>query len=314
MEENKKKIIVFDSNAVIHRAYHALPRLTAKDGRLVNAVYGFFSVFLKAVSDFSPSFIAAVFDLPAPTFRHKKYKEYKAKRPKAPDDLYSQIPIIKEVLAGFNVKIFEKSGFEADDVIGTIVTTVAKEKLSTASAIIISGDLDSLQLVNKNTGVYFLRRGVKDTVLYDEKMVAERLGGLTPGQITDYKSLRGDPSDNIPGVKGIGEKTAIKLILDFGSLENIYQELEKKSERVKNLAVKLKENLIENKSQAFFSKELVELEKNVPIDFVLADCKWSGFDREKITKVFSGLGFDSLLKRIDNAIAKEKVGKQGKLL
>ena len=243
MEENKKKIIVFDSNAVIHRAYHALPRLTAKDGRLVNAVYGFFSVFLKAVSDFSPSFIAAVFDLPAPTFRHKKYKEYKAKRPKAPDDLYSQIPIIKEVLAGFNVKIFEKSGFEADDVIGTIVTTVAKEKLSTASAIIISGDLDSLQLVNKNTGVYFLRRGVKDTVLYDEKMVAERLGGLTPGQITDYKSLRGDPSDNIPGVKDIGEKTAIKLILDFGSLENIYQELEKKSERVKNLAVKLKEVL-----------------------------------------------------------------------
>ena len=158
MLDDKKKLIIFDSNAVIHRAYHALPPLTTKDGRLVNAVYGFLLVFLKAIADFSPDFVAAAFDLPAPTFRHKIYKDYKSKRPKAPRDLYSQIPIVKEILEVFGVKIFAKEGFEADDILGTIAVLANKnEGLPKASVIIISGDLDSLQLIDPDTKVYFLR-------------------------------------------------------------------------------------------------------------------------------------------------------------
>jgi DNA polymerase I len=313
-----KKLIIFDGNAIVHRAYHALPPLSTKDGRLVNAVYGFLTVFLKAVSDFSPDFIAATFDLPSPTFRHQKYKEYKAKRPKAPKDLYSQIPIIKEVLSCFSVKIFEKAGFEADDLIGTIASLANKKEASeNTSVIIVTGDLDTLQLVDDNTKIYFLRRGVKDTALYDKNSVAERFGGLKPEQIVDYKSLRGDPSDNIPGVKGVGEKTAIKLLLQFGTLENLYQEIEKKSKRAADLKGKIKEILVRDKEQAFLSKELVLLEKNVPVEFNLTNCQWGSYDLEKVKEKLASLEFFSLVKRLDSLAEKKeepKIGKQGELL
>jgi DNA polymerase I len=316
--DSPKKLIIFDGNAIVHRAYHALPPLSTKDGRLVNAVYGFLTVFLKAVADFSPDFIAATFDLPVPTFRHQKYKEYKAKRPKAPADLYSQIPIIKEVLACFSVKIFEKAGFEADDLIGTIASLAnKKEVLEKTSVIIVTGDLDTLQLVDENTKIYFLRKGVKDTALYDKKSVADKFTGLTPEQIVDYKSLRGDPSDNIPGVKGVGEKTAIKLLLRFGTLENLYQEIEKKSKKAEDLKQKLKEILIRDKKKAFLSKELVVLEKNVPIEFDLTSCQWGSYDLEKVKKTLADLEFFSLVKRLDNLAEKKeelKIGKQGELL
>lgn len=314
--ENKENFVIFDGNALVHRAYHALPKLTAKDGRVVNAVYGFLLVFLKAIDDFSPSFMVATFDLPTPTFRHKKYQEYKANRPKAPEELYSQIPIIKSVLADFGVKIFEKEGYEADDIIATLAIAANKNHITKPKVIIISGDLDSLQLINENTGVYFLRHGVKDTVLYDEKEVAKKLGGLTPEQILDYKSLRGDPSDNIPGVPGVGEKTAIDLVLRFKSLENLFFEIEKNSEKSNQLKGRLKETLLASRKQAFFSKELVELEKNVPLDFILENCRWSGFNKDKIIETLTNLDFFSLVKRIKKSSepASPKVGNQGKLL
>jgi len=325
--KSEKKLIIFDSNAVIHRAYHALPPLTTRDGKLVNAVYGFLLVFLRAISDFSPDFVAAAFDLPAPTFRHKIYKGYKAKRPPAPKDLYSQIPIVKEILGAFGVKIFEKEGFEADDILGTIANKVNTNKgLSKISIIIISGDLDSLQLVDSSTKVYFLRKGVKDVTLYDNKAVEDKFGNLTPKQLTDYKALRGDASDNIPGVRGVGDKTATGLLLRFGTLEGIYEAIEKKSKKADDLNLKLKTILLAGKTQAFLSKKLVTLEKKVPIDFDLKECQWGNYDKKKASEALSGLEFYSLIKRIENIDQKKEslapetagkspaVGSQGKLL
>ncbi|GAI16870.1 unnamed protein product, partial [marine sediment metagenome] len=212
----RKVLIIIDSNSVIHRAYHALPPLTTKKGEVVGAVYGFLLVFLKAIREFQPDFVAACFDVPGPTFRHKKYKDYKAKRPPVPEDLGQQISRVKEVLRGFNVKIFEKAGFEADDLVGTISHLAPRRQaLPPIETIIISGDLDNLQLAGPQTKVYLLRKGVKDTILYDTAKVKERYQGLTPEQLFDFRALRGDPSDNIPGVTGIGEKTAIELLLQF---------------------------------------------------------------------------------------------------
>jgi len=309
----KKRLIIIDSNSIIHRAYHALPPLTTKKGELVNAVYGFLLVFLKAIREFQPDYIAATFDFPAPTFRHQEFKEYKATRPKAPDELYNQIPKVKEILKSFNVPIFEKEGFEADDLIGTISRLAPKKsrtraKLGTGltpyrnevsgtgqvipeiETIILSGDLDTLQLINRYTKVYTLKKGVKDTILYDEKAVKERYG-LLPEQLVDFKALKGDPSDNIPGVPGVGEKTAIKLIKEFGSLENLYSALT-------GLNQPLRTKLEEYKDQAFFSKNLAKINQNVEIDFDFKKGEWKNYDREKVKKILKDLEFFSLIARL----------------
>ncbi len=316
----KEKLIIIDANSVIHRAYHALPALTTKKGGAVGAVYGFLLVFLKAIKEFQPSYVVACFDVKGPTFRHKKFKEYKAKRPKAPEDLYLQIPKVKEILRAFNVPIFEKEGFEADDLIGTIAS------LSPTETIILSGDADALQLVDSKTKVFALRKGVKDTVLYDEQLTKEKFNGLFSHQILDYKALRGDPSDNIPGVVGIGEKTATELLLKFRTMENLYKEVEENSPKAKQLKPKTKAVLLKYKEQAFLSHDLVKIEKQVPINFSLKECAWGGYDKERVIEALSGLEFYSLIKRINNGgFEKESlvlrktgenpaVGKQGKLL
>jgi len=292
---DKKKLIILDGNALVHRAYHALPPLKSKSGELTNAVYGFLLVFLKAIKDFHPEYIVATFDLPAPSFRHVKYKLYKANRVKAPDELYEQIPKIKKILNDFNVKIFEKAGFEADDLIGTISKTAERKQIyPKVETIIVSGDNDVLQLVDKNTKAYILRKGVKDIVLYDEEKVKEKYGGLTPEQLVDYKSLRGDPSDNIPGVFGIGEKTAIELILKFKTLENIYNNL-------KEIKDTLRKKLEGYKEQAYVSKMLAEIKKDVEIDFDLKDCTWGNYDKGKVIDDFSYYGFNTLITRLNEA-------------
>ncbi len=304
---DKKRLIIIDSNSIIHRAYHALPSLTTKKGDLVNAVYGFLLVFFKAIREFQPDFIAACFDFPAPTFRHKKYKGYKAKRPPAPEELYQQIPKVKEVLEGFNVPIFEKEGFEADDLIGTISKKFSKKQiLPKAETIILSGDLDTLQLVDKNTKVYLLKKGVKDTVLYDENLVKEKYGGLTPNQLQDFKALRGDPSDNIPGVTGIGEKIAIELLLKFGSLENLYKEIEENSEKAGKLKPNLREMLLKYKEQAFFSKSLAQIKKDVPIDFNFKKHRFKEYNKEKVIQVLKKFEFHSLIKRLPGVEEKKE--------
>lgn len=291
--EKKKRLIVFDSNSVIHRAFHALPPLTTKKGEVVGAVYGFLLVFLKAVKEFQPDFVAACFDVKGPTFRHEKYAQYKAQRPKAPDELYQQIPIVKTVLESFGVPVYEKQGFEGDDIIGTIAKLAPrKQGFPELETIVVSGDSDNFQMIDDKTKVYALRKGVKDTVLYDEAQVSEKYNGLTPKQLIDYRALRGDPTDNIPGVKGVGEKTAIALIQKFGSIENLFQNIDEVEKP------KLRQILIQHKQDAFDSKDLSAIYQDVPMDFNLQDCRWSNYDKEKASQILQDLGFVSLIPRL----------------
>ena len=298
-----KKIIITDSNSMIHRAFHALPPLTTKDGELVNAVYGFFSAFLKAIQDFNPDFVATCFDLPFPTFRHKKFKEYKAQRTPTPKELYQQIPIVKEILKTLEVSVFEKKGFEADDLIGTI-SNLFQEFDSKIEIIILSGDLDLLQLVNENVKVYILRKGEKDSFLYDKELVKKKYLGLNPNQLIDYRALRGDPSDNIPGVVGIGEKTAIKLLNQFQNIENIYDNLDKDID----INIKTKEKLIQQKDKAFLSQYLARINKDIPIKVDYKNLEWGNYNEKDFIDYLEKLGFKSLVKRF------QKMQESNKLL
>lgn len=286
-----KTLVLIDGNALIHRAYHALPPLKTKKGQLVNAVYGFVSILFKVIGELKPDYLVATFDLAGPTFRDLEYKEYKAKRIKPAQELYDQIPLIKEIVSALGVPIYEKKGFEADDIIGTIVSKL-KAQNSKLKSIIVSGDLDTLQLIDKQTEIYTLNKGIKDVIIYDQAAVKKRYG-LTPKQITDFKGLKGDPSDNIPGVPGIGQKTAIDLIKKFGSFKKLYQTLAQS-----DLNPKLKAKLLEYKEQAFFSQYLATIKRDVSIDFNLEKCRWGRFNRPKIIKLLKELEFNSLLKRL----------------
>jgi len=286
-----KRLVLIDANALIHRGFHALPPLTTKKGELVNAVYGFTAILLKVLKELKPDYIVTAFDLPKPTFRHLEYKEYKATRPKTPDELGQQFPRVKEVVKAFNIPIFEKEGFEADDIIGTLTKKTGKD----IEDIVVTGDLDTLQLIDKNTKVYTLKRGMTDTIIYDEKAVKERYE-LKPGQLIDFKGLKGDPSDNIPGVPGVGEKTAIDLLKKFGTIENLYKKLEK--DEAKDILESLKKKLLENKDQAIFSKKLATIRYDVPMKFNLEDCRVETYDQREVIKLFQELDFKSLINRL----------------
>ena len=291
----KKKLLIIDANSLLHRAFHALPPFSTSKGEMVNAVYGFFSIFLKVIKEIQPEYIAAAFDVKGPTFREKKFKEYKAKREKAPDELYSQIPKIKEVLAAFHVPVYEKEGFEADDIIGTIAKKAPKLQVHPAlQTIILSGDMDHLQLVNETTKVYTFKKGIQDSMIYDKAEVKKRFGGLSPSQVIDWKGLRGDPSDNIPGVPGIGEKTATQLLLDFGSLDNIYKAL-KSGKAEGKIKPRIAALLLQNKEYAMVSKELATIDTEVPLKFHLKDVAWKGFQRKDVEKLFLSFEFRSWL-------------------
>lgn len=299
-----RKLVLIDSNALVHRAFHALPPLSAPDGRMTNAVYGFASVLLKMIADLKPEYIAATFDLPGPTFRHEEYDEYKATRTKAPDELYAQIPLVKDILTAVGIPIFEQAGFEADDVIGTIAQQ--SRAMPDLQTIIVTGDMDTLQLVHgKKVVVFTLRKGMSDTVTYDESVVQERYG-LSPEQIADLKGLKGDPSDNIPGVKGIGEKTAVELIKKFGSVEKMYDTLERPSfvlGKEAGVTEKTRTKLLEQKDSAIFSKHLATIILDVPVEFTLERAEWrQHMDLAKLDRLCKDLGFYSLAKRIPTVL------------
>jgi len=303
----KGKFMIIDGNALIHRSYHALPPLTTKTGELVNAVYGFTAVLLKALREFKPEFVALTLDRKEPTFRHEQYEGYKATRLKAPDELYAQIPRVKEIAAGFNIPIFELAGFEADDLIGTLAHRVD----GNVEKIIVTGDMDTLQLVNDHTKVFTMKRGLTDSLIYDERAVKERYG-LAPEQMIDFKALRGDQSDNIPGVKGIGEKTAVELLQQFGTLEKVYDYVERARSKgkIRERVLKL---LIGHKKDAFMSKELATIKLDAKIDFDLEKARFGQFDQDKLAKLFNELEFRSLLPRlaaIKPAFAKATTGMQ----
>ncbi|MBT3690105.1 DNA polymerase I [bacterium] len=296
----KEKFIIIDGNALLHRAFHALPPMTTSDGTLVNAVYGFTSILLKIIKELKPDYLCASFDRKGTTLRAQEFKEYKAQRKKQPDELYAQIPLIENVLEAFNIPVVdsEKAGYEADDVIGSVVTELkGKNILST----IVTGDLDALQLVDKQTEVFTLRKGISDTITYDPSTVFERYS-LKPDQLIDYKALRGDPSDNIPGVRGIGEKTATGLIKAFKTLDKLYEGIDKDDKKLGEFKERIINLLKDNKKEAYLSKKLVTIETNLPTNFKLKDTALNGFDTKKIIKLFSKLEFNSLLTKIPQSM------------
>jgi len=295
----KKTLVLLDLHAIIHRAYHALPDFKGSSGEPTGALYGLSLILLKLIKDLNPDYLVACYDLPSPTFRHMVYKEYKAKRPKMDSELSVQIARSRDILKSFNIPTYDSEGFEADDVIGTIVSESKKEK--DLNIIIASGDMDTLQLVDgKKVRVYMPRKGIQDTVLYDEEAVKERYG-FKPGLLVDYKGLRGDPSDNIIGIAGIGEKTATLLIQKFGTIEDIYKVLQKNPGAFtragfKERVVKLLET---GKEEALFSKVLAQIRFDAPIEFNLGDRTWrESFDPREVKRIFSELGFRSLIERL----------------
>jgi DNA polymerase-1 len=298
-KENKnKKLVLLDSHAILHRAYHALPDFATKAGEPTGALYGLSAMLIKIIQDLNPDYLIAAYDLPGPTYRHEAYKEYKAGRAKADGELVSQIIRSREIFEAFGIPIYDRAGFEADDIIGTIVEK--SKKMKDTDVVIASGDMDTLQLVNgKKVQVYTLKKGIKDTIVYDEDMVVERYG-FPPKNLIDYKGLRGDPSDNIIGIQGIGEKTATELILKFGSIEEMYKTL--RSNREAFVKAGIKERIIklleDNEEEAEFSKMLATIKCDVPIDFKLPEIEFGeNLDIKKVDKLFGDLEFRVLRDR-----------------
>ena len=285
--------MLIDGNAIVHRAWHALPPLSTKNGQIVTSVYGFTMLLLRAIKELNPTHIAVTFDLAGPTFRHLEYTEYKAQREKKPDALYEQIPLIRQVLKSFKIPVYTAEGFEADDVIGTIATTASNK--NKAKVYIVTGDMDTLQLVDQNISVFTLRKGLTDTLTYTPEVVKERYQ-LNPNQMVDYKALRGDPSDNIKGVKGIGEKTATQLIQQFETVENIYQELEKGD--LDGVTKSVQEKLRISKDDAFLAKRLSKIKTDVELAFKFNDCAYTAPSRAQMQSIFEEFGFVKLLQQI----------------
>jgi DNA polymerase-1 len=289
----ENRLIIIDSNALLHRAFHALPPLAMKNGQETGAVYGYLLTLFKAIKDLNANYIVATFDTKAKTFRHEKFADYKAQRPLTPSGIVTQIPIAKDVLEAFKIPVFAKDGVEADDLIATICTMASKQK-SDLQIYILTGDMDSLQLVSENIKVYTLGKGIKDTVIYDINKVEERFG-VKPEQMNDFKALTGDPSDNIPGVEGVGKKTAAEIIQKYGSIKNLYEELATDTAVLKP---KVKEALKQNKENAFMSRELVEMKKDCDINFKIEDCKFGSYNKDEVEQKLRQLEFNSLINRL----------------
>ncbi len=281
------RLVIIDGNAILHRAFHALPPLTTKNGELVNAVFGFTSMLLRVAQDLKPAYLVVTFDRPKPTFRKSLYVGYQAKRPKMDEGLSAQIERVHQVVACLGIPIYEMDGYEADDVIGTITNKTRKSH----EVIIVTGDRDILQLVDGNVKAYMPVKGLSEAKLFGEKEVEDKFG-IKPGQIVDYKALVGDASDNYPGVAGVGPKTASGLLSRFKTLEQTYTHIgEIESEKVRRA-------LAENSEQAGLAKKLATIVTDVPITFDIEKCRLKNLDRPHIHKLFEDLEFRSLIPRL----------------
>lgn len=302
MAKTKKKLLVLlDAHAIIHRAYHALPEFRSSTGEPTGALYGISNILMKIISDLKPDYIVACYDLPGKTFRHEAYEAYKAGRAKADEALISQLINSRKIFEAFNVPTYDAPGFEADDVLGTIVEQMKPKQ--DLDIIIASGDMDTMQLIDaKKVQVYTLKKGINDTILYDEEAVINRFG-FKPEFLPDYKGLRGDPSDNIIGIKGIGEKTATELIVHFGTVENIYKQLKMKNYETRFKELGFSDRIVklikDNEEEASFSKTLAKIRKDASVDFKLPQKTfWENADFRKIEETFVKFEFKSLLARI----------------
>jgi DNA polymerase-1 len=337
-----KKLILLDAHAILHRAYHALPDFVSSKGEPTGGLYGVSTMLLKIIADLKPDYIVACYDLPGPTYRHDVYKDYKAGRKKADPALVSQMKRSRDLFSAFDIPMYDKLGFEADDMLGTIVDKIKKSNvendkenkggkiLPNIDIIIASGDMDTLQLVDdKKVQVYTLKKGINDTILYDEEAVRARFG-FGPELLPDYKGLRGDPSDNIIGIAGIGEKTATILIKTFGTIEDIYKALAKEKplhSKKKNTKVDdgqtgyesfksagITDRIIgllnEGQEEAEFSKMLATIRRDAPIDFTLPEKTFrDGLDVPKVKAFFTELDFRTLGARLDQVLAGKVAGK-----
>ncbi|MBN2100969.1 DNA polymerase I [Candidatus Dojkabacteria bacterium] len=305
VKPHPKRFVAIDSNSLIHRAFHAFPaQLATSNGVQVNAVYGFTLMLMRVLEELKPKYLVCAFDLGKPTFRHEEFSGYKAQRKPPDKTLIAQIPMVKEVLKAFNVPILEVEGYEADDILGTLaeLTDRGKWKSQGLEQVIVTGDKDLLQMVDMNTRVWLPRGSFKNTVMFDRDEV-KKLLGFEPEFIPDFKALVGDSSDNIPGVKGVGKKTATELVKKYGHIEDIYKNLESLTERQKKL-------LSEGKEQAKMSKHLAVIVSNLDLDLDLEDCLLRDFDYSLVVKKFQEFEFRSLLKRIPESIRGDEGGVQ----
>ena len=300
--KNKKRLVLLDSHAILHRAYHALPDFTSPNGEPTGALYGVVAMLLKIIEELKPDYIVACYDLPEPTYRHDAFADYKSKRVKIDEALVAQINRSRDIFAAFDIPIYEMVGFEADDLLGTIAHQT--KEMKDLEVVIASGDMDTMQCIEgKRVQVYTLKKGIKDTIIYDEAAVKERFG-FPPKLIVDYKGLRGDASDNIPGIPGIGEKTATELITKFGGIEAIYKKLKKNEQAFLEAGIKPRiVNLLKaGEEEAQFSKMLATIRTDVPVTFSLPESWPDGLDVEKIANLFSELGFRTLMARVKNLL------------
>lgn len=288
-----KKLLILDSNSILNRAFYGVRYLSAKDGTPTNAIYGFLNILLKLIKEQEPDYICAAFDVKAPTFRHKQYEGYKAQRKPMPEGLAAQMPLAKDVLRAMDVTILEKEGYEADDIIGTVARLCEESEIS---CFIATGDKDDLQLASDKTKVILTvtKSGYNETIIYDDKAVKEKYH-VTPTEFIDVKALMGDPSDNIPGVKGVGEKTAMSLIEKHHSIEYIY-------ENIDDIGLKgaMLQKMKDGREMAFMSKELATINRNTPIEFNAEECVFDGFENNgELYEILKRLELNSIIKKLD---------------
>ena len=298
-----KRLIIIDGNSIINRAFYALPDMTNSEGLHTNAVYGFTRMLFKIIDDYKPTHISVAFDMKAPTFRHKEFSEYKAGRKKMPNELGQQLQPLKELLDTFNIHRMEMAGFEADDLIGTVAKKAENDDFK---VYIVTGDKDAIQLASNKTTTLITKKGVGEVEEYNYDSVVERYE-MTPTQFIDLKGLMGDKSDNIPGVPGIGEKTGIKLIKEFSSIENLI-------ENTDQLKGSVKKKIEENKDQAVFSKKLATIITDVPIEISLDELSYGDYDKNAVIEEFKKFGFNTLIKQVlamdggnEESIVEEKI-------
>jgi len=288
IQQENNKMIIIDGNSLLNRAFYALPPLKTRDGRHTNAIYGFLTMTFRMLEEYNPGYFAVAFDLKKPTFRHKEFKEYKAGRKKMPPELREQIQPLKEILDALNVYRIEIEGFEADDIIGTVVTQGEERGLET---LVVTGDKDALQLASDTTKIIFTKRGISNIEIYDADKVKEETG-VTPKNFIDLKGLMGDSSDNIPGIPGVGEKTALKLLLEFGTVENLIANIDKIS------GDKLREKVENNQEKAILSKRLATIVRYMPMDIDFSQLKRKRIHLDEAVKAFKDYEFHSLMKKI----------------
>ncbi len=303
-KKSQKTLVLLDVHAILHRAYHALPEFESSKGEPTGALYGLGTFLIKLVKDLKPEYIIACYDLPGGTMRHEVYKDYKAGRKKTDDALVVQLERSKDVFKALNIPMYSSPGFEADDMLGTIVENLKDNK--DINVVIASGDMDTMQLINGDkVTVYTLKKGIKDTIIYNEDAVKERFG-FGPEHLTDYKGLRGDTSDNIIGIKGIGEKTAEELIVNFGSIEDVYKKLKKDEESFLKAGIKKRiiQLLKDGEEEALFSKTLATIRRDAPIHFVVPEKVWrEDVDMKKVQELFVEFEFRTLASKFAEVLS-----------